>query len=202
MERSLHDGAQQSFVNLGLQLHLFRRRLSGTTAHDPELAALLDKALATLDRGHAELRVAARGIHPAVLGEVGLAAALRSLAADLPLPVDIRAAVPPGLPPAVELTVYYVVKEALSNVLKHADAETVRVGLRYCDGVLRLTVTDDGVGGADPAAGGTGLLGLRHRVSAYDGELTLHSRPGEGTEVSVMLPVAEEAAASEGGAPA
>ncbi|MFC9848423.1 sensor histidine kinase [Streptomyces sp. NPDC060223] len=215
VERALHDGAQQKFINLGLQLRLARRRLDRHSARDPdpELARLLDDALVTLEKGHAELRVAARGIHPVVLSEAGLVPALRSLAADLPLTVDIHAAELPQLPEPVELTAYYVVKEAISNVLKHADAETVRLDLdldpdpdRGPDlddhdhdhdsdhgGVLRLSVTDDGVGGADPAGGGTGLLGLRHRVSAYDGELTVRSRPGEGTVVSVTLPTTEPA---------
>ncbi|WP_432043628.1 sensor histidine kinase [Streptomyces cadmiisoli] len=190
VERALHDGAQQKFINLGLQLRLARRRLDGRSTAGPDPAALLDDALATLEQGHAELRVAARGIHPVVLSEAGLVQALRSLTADLPLPVDLRADGLPELPEPVELTAYYVVKEAISNVLKHADARTIRVGLHHEAALLRLTVTDDGVGGADPAGGGTGLLGLRHRVSAYDGELTVRSAPGQGTVVSVTLPTA------------
>ncbi|MFJ9011178.1 sensor histidine kinase [Streptomyces canus] len=197
VERALHDGAQQRFINLGLQLRVARRRLD-RTGGGPELAGLLDDALATLEQGHAELRVAARGIHPVVLSGAGLVPALRSLAADLPLPVDIDAAGLPPLPEPVELTAYYVVKEAISNVLKHADARTIHVGLRHENGVLRLAVTDDGVGGADPASGGTGLLGLRHRVSAYDGELTVRSAPGEGTVVSVTLPTRARTAGEEG----
>ncbi|MBC7268553.1 MAG: histidine kinase, partial [Streptomyces sp.] len=189
MERALHDGAQQKFINLGLQLRLARRRLDHA-ADGPELAALLDSALATLEQGHAELRVAARGIHPVALSEAGLLPALRSLAADLPLPVHIHADGPTQLPEPVELTAYYVVKETISNVLKHADAHTVHVALHHDGTVLRLSVTDDGIGGADPHGGGTGLLGLRHRVSAYDGELTVHSAPGAGTVVSVTLPTA------------
>ncbi|MEU6350186.1 ATP-binding protein [Streptomyces sp. NPDC047072] len=184
VERALHDGAQQRFINLGLQLRLARRRLDGLDGA-PEL---LDAALATLEQGHAELRVAARGIHPVVLSEAGLVPALRSLTADLPLSVDLFTDGLPKLPEPVELTAYYVVKEAISNVLKHADARTARVDLHHTDGLLSLSVTDDGVGGADPADGGTGLLGLRHRVSAYDGRLTVRSRPGEGTVVAVTLP--------------
>ena len=187
VERALHDGAQQRFINLGLQLRVARRRLD-RAASGPDLAGMLDEALATLEQGHAELRVAARGIHPVVLSEAGLVPALRSLTADLPLPVDLRAEGLPPLPEPVELTAYYVVKEAISNVLKHAEARTVRVGLHHSGGLLHLSVTDDGVGGADPAEGGTGLLGLRHRVSAYDGTLTVRSRPGEGTVVAVTLP--------------
>ena len=197
VERHLHDGAQQRFINLGLHLRIARRRLD-RAASGAELAGLLDDALAMLEQGHAELRVAARGIHPVVLSEAGLAQALRSLTADLPLPVDLHADELPQLPEPVELTAYYVVKEAISNVLKHADARTVRVDLHHTDGVLSLSVTDDGVGGADPAGGGTGLLGLRHRVSAYDGRLTVRSRPGEGTVVSVTLPTRERATSKEG----
>lgn len=191
VERALHDGAQQKFVNLGLHLRIARRRLA-RAASRPELARILDDALATLEQGHAELRVAARGIHPVVLSEAGLVPALRSLTADLPLPVDLRAEGLPKLPEPVELTAYYVVKEAVSNVLRHADARTVHVDLHHTDGVLSLSVTDDGVGGADLSDGGTGLLGLRHRVSAYDGGLTVRSRPGEGTVVAVTLPTNEE----------
>ncbi|MER7372480.1 sensor histidine kinase [Streptomyces lanatus] len=198
VERNLHDGAQQRFINLGLQLRIARRRLD-RAASGAELAGLLDGALAMLEQGHAELRVAARGIHPVVLSEAGLAQALRSLTADLPLPVDLHVDKLPQLPEPVELTAYYVVKEAISNVLKHADARTVRVELHHSDGVLNLSVTDDGVGGADPASGGTGLLGLRHRVSAYDGRLTVRSRPGEGTVVAVTLPTRERATTKEGG---
>ncbi|MER5524235.1 ATP-binding protein [Streptomyces sp. NPDC002677] len=186
VERALHDGAQQKFINLGLQLRIARRRLD-REASVPELAALLDGALATLEKGHAELRMAARGIHPVVLSEAGLVTALRSLTADLPLPVDLRTDGLPPLPEPVELTAYYVVKEAISNVLKHADAHGIRVDLHHADATLNLSVTDDGIGGAHPD-GGTGLLGLRHRVSAYDGTLTVRSRPGEGTAVMVTLP--------------
>ncbi|MFJ2241488.1 sensor histidine kinase [Streptomyces sp. NPDC087859] len=201
VERALHDGAQQKFINLGLQLRIARRRLD-RAASGPELAGMLDDALATLEQGHAELRVAARGIHPVVLSEAGLVPALRSLTADLLLPVDLHADGLPKLPEPVELTAYYVVKEAVSNVLKHADARTVRVDLHHTDGVLSLSVTDDGVGGADPTDGGTGLLGLRHRVSAYDGRLTVRSRPGEGTVVAVTLPTtATSEAMSEKGEP-
>ncbi|WP_149825993.1 ATP-binding protein [Streptomyces tailanensis] len=204
VERALHDGAQQKFINLGFQLRLARRRLDGHAVGGvgggavggtadgavggAELAGMLDDALATLEQGHAELRVAARGIHPVVLSEAGLVPALRSLASDLPLPVDLHATGLPPLPEPIELTAYYVVKEAISNVLKHADAETVRVDLRHDEGLLRIDVTDDGVGGADPAGGGTGLLGLRHRVSAYDGRLVVRSEPGAGSVVSVTLP--------------
>ncbi|MEV8596592.1 ATP-binding protein [Streptomyces sp. NPDC052012] len=200
VQQSLHDGAQQKFINLGLQLELARRRLDRRPApdRDPELARMLEAAVTTLHQGHTELRMAARGIHPAVLTEAGLMAALRALAADLPLQIDLHAPALPPLPEPVEITVFYVVKEAISNVLKHAHAHTVRVDLRFDPGpadgdgtgVLRLSITDDGVGGVDPARGSTGLFGLRPRVSAYDGELTVHSRPGEGTTVSVTLPTA------------
>lgn len=201
VERALHDGAQQKFINLGLQLRLARRRLDGRLdghgAGAAELAGMLDDALATLEQGHAELRVAARGIHPVVLSEAGLVPALRSLASDLPLPVDLHATGLPPLPEPIELTAYYVAKEAISNVLKHADAETVRVDLRHHEGLLRIDITDDGVGGADPAGGGTGLLGLRHRVSAYDGRLVVRSEPGVGSVVSVTLPTGTVASGDE-----
>ncbi|KPI22144.1 integral membrane sensor signal transduction histidine kinase [Actinobacteria bacterium OK074] len=200
VERDLHDGAQQRFVVLELQLRLARQRLAARERPDPELARLLEEASGLLERGHAELRVVARGIHPAVLHEAGLVPALRSLAVGLPLPVDIRADDLPELPGPVALTAYYVVRQAVTNVLQHAAAGSVGVELAHADGVLRVSVTDDGVGGADPGAG-TGLLGLRHRVAAYDGELTVRSRPGEGTVVSATLPTAVPPATARSGSP-
>jgi signal transduction histidine kinase len=183
VERDLHDGAQQQLVTVALVLRLARQRVDRAT--DPELARLLDRGAEGLEDALGELRELARGIHPAVLSEAGLVPALRALAGRSPVPVDVDAGDLPPLPAPVEATAYFVAAEALTNALKHASATTIRIALR-CEGVLDLTVADDGVGGADPLRG-TGLLGLRDRVSALDGDLTVHN--GSGTTVRATLPL-------------
>jgi len=134
-----------------------------------------------------ELREYARGIHPAILAECGLAPALKTLARRSPVPVwlDVRTAA--RLPERVEVAAYYVVSEALTNAAKHANASTVRVDVEAVDGVVRLSVSDDGVGGADPARG-SGLVGLRDRVEAVGGTLIVRSRSGVGTSLIAELP--------------
>jgi signal transduction histidine kinase len=185
VERDLHDGAQQRLVTVALVLRLARQRADRATDPDPELARLLDRGADGLEDALAELRELARGIHPAVLSEAGLVPALRALAGRSPVPVEVDADDLPPLPAPVEATAYFVAAEAVTNALKHANATTIRITLR-CGEVLDLTITDDGVGGADLVRG-TGLLGLRDRVSALDGELTVHS--GLGTTVRATLPV-------------
>jgi signal transduction histidine kinase len=130
----------------------------------------------------------ARGIHPTILAEGGLAPALRTLARRSSIPVVLRVDLKGRLPERVEVTAYYVVSEALTNAAKHAQAATVHVQVDSIDGTLRLTVSDDGVGGADPA-GGSGLVGLRDRVEAAGGRLTVQSPPGQGTRLTVDLPL-------------
>jgi signal transduction histidine kinase len=186
LERNLHDGAQQRLVSLALMLRVARGRLAG----DPEaVAALLDGAARELDTGLEELREIARGLHPAVLGEHGLCHALHVLAERLPVAVTLD--VPAErLPEDVEATAYYIVSEALTNVVKHADASSADVTVRRDGPGVRCEVSDDGRGGADPA-GGTGIAGLRDRAEATGGTLTVLSPPGRGTVVTAVLPVTE-----------
>ena len=185
IERDLHDGAQQQFVAAALELALLEQRL----ARDPDSAgAVLTRVREQLDRGLGELRDLARGIHPTVLTERGLEAALEALVQRAPLPVELRVTVPEGLDKAIEAAAYFVVSEALTNVAKYARAESVTVDVAPSEGTLVLTVADDGVGGADPAAG-SGLRGLVDRVEAVGGRLDVESVPGHGTRLCARLPV-------------
>jgi PAS domain S-box-containing protein len=181
IERDLHDGAQQRLVGLSLTLKLARRR-----TEDPVLGELLDEAMDDLASATAELRELARGIHPAVLNH-GLEAALRSLASRAGVPTTVTFDSTGPLPEPVELAAYFVASEALANVAKYAQADraTVRVSCR--DGVARIEIADDGVGGADETAG-TGIQGLADRVAALDGTLRISSPPGAGTVVTAELP--------------
>ena len=185
IERDLHDGAQQRLVSLALQIRAAQADVP------PELGKLrieLDRVAAGLTSTLDELREYARGIHPAILAEGGLAAALRALARRSPVPVtlDVRAA--ERLPERVEVTAYYVVSEALANAAKHAEASAVHIDVEETGEAIRLTVRDDGVGGADPARG-SGLVGLKDRVAAIGGTLTIRSLAGEGTTLLAELPV-------------
>jgi signal transduction histidine kinase len=185
VERDLHDGAQQRLVVVALGIQLARERLAD--GHEEELAALLAETATGLSAAIAELRELARGIHPALLAEAGLAAAVAELVERTPLQVELALADLPCLPAAVEATAYFVVAEALTNVLKHAAAHQVRVRLTLPGDQLRVEVVDDGGGGADLAAG-SGLSGLRDRVRALDGELTVHSPANGGTRVVANIP--------------
>ncbi len=186
VERDLHDGAQQRLMALTMSLRLARRKLG----EDPGQAAeLLDEAMGELDEATAELRELARGIHPAVLTDHGLEAALEGLAGRSSVPVEIAATPDSRLPGAVESAAYFVVAEALTNVARYADAGSATVSVARDDGVVEIEVSDDGVGGADPSAG-TGLRGLEDRVAALDGELTLSSPHGGGTTVRARIPCA------------
>ncbi len=184
LERNLHDGAQQRFVSVVLQLRLARARL----ASDPDAAStLLDEVGRELEIGLEELREIARGLHPAILGDRGLRPALEALAARIPIPVTIEAP-DERLPEHVEATAYYIVSEAMTNVAKHSGAEHARVAVLRDGAVIRCQVSDDGRGGADPATG-TGILGLRDRAEAAGGTLSVVSPPGGGTVVAATLPV-------------
>ena len=186
IERDLHDGAQQRLVSLALQLQAAQ---SAVPPELEELQAELDHVAAGLTGVQDELREFARGIHPAVLAEGGLGLALRTLARRSPVPVDLQVHVEGRLPERVEVAAYYVVAEALTNVAKHAGASVVQVEVDAEDGLLRLGVRDDGVGGADPARG-SGLVGLKDRVEATGGSLRVDSRAGQGTRLLVELPIA------------
>jgi signal transduction histidine kinase len=184
IERDLHDGAQQRLMALGINLRLARDRVE----RDPKEAIdLLDSSLQELGEATKELRELARGIHPAVLTDRGLEAALRGLAGRSPVPVELVVTPPQRLPAPVESAVYFVVAEALTNAARYAAAKCVKVGVRRNNGQVEVEVSDDGVGGADPD-GGSGLRGLNDRVSALDGELELDSFDGEGTVVRARIP--------------
>ena len=184
IERDLHDGAQQRLVALATMLSLAEARFKT----DPERASeLVSRAREEAELAVRDLRDLARGIHPALLSDLGLGAALDALAARAPVPVQVRGVPSDRLAPEVEAAAYYVTAEALTNVAKYARANECVVCLTLEDGRLRVEVRDDGVGGADPS-GGSGLLGLRDRVEALDGSLEVDSPPGAGTAVIVELP--------------
>ena len=185
IERDLHDGAQQRLVSLVLDVQVARRRL----ADDPAgVGPFLERLGTELKEASAELRELARGIHPAVLTERGLAAAIAALATRAPLPVEIVDPLAGRLPPAVEATAYFTVAEALTNVAKYAQASHATVRVAREDGALVVEVRDDGVGGARVGTG-SGLSGLADRVGASDGTLNVESPPGEGTLVRAVLPL-------------
>jgi signal transduction histidine kinase len=185
LERNLHDGAQQRLVALSVALRL----AEGQVHESPDAAAqLLAAASEELMEALTELRDLAQGIHPAVLTEQGLESALEVLAARAPLPVELEVRLPERLPEPVEATAYYVVSEALANVVKHSDADSARVRAERAGIRALVEVADDGVGGADPG-GGSGLCGLRDRVEALDGRLIVHSSPRQGTLVRAELPL-------------
>jgi signal transduction histidine kinase len=184
LERNLHDGAQQRLVSLALQLRLLEARID----RDPETAKrIAGSARSELDRAMQELRELARGLHPAVLTDRGLAAGLESLARGAALPVAIHGDIDERLGEAVEAGAYFVVAESITNTVKHARATRIDVRLERRPGALRVEIADDGRGGADPAAG-TGLRGLSDRVEALGGRFAIADRPGGGTIVSVDLP--------------
>jgi PAS domain S-box-containing protein len=184
LERNLHDGAQQRLVALSLSLRLAQTKV-GT---DPPAAdAVLESAREELAAALDELRELARGIHPAVLTDRGLAAALEALAARLPIPVEIETP-DVELPQAVEAAAYYVIAEALANVIKYARASVVEVRVSCDETSARVEVADDGIGGAD-AAQGSGLRGLSDRVAALEGTLTVDSPPEQGTRIVVEIPL-------------
>jgi PAS domain S-box-containing protein len=185
LERNLHDGAQQRMVSLALTLRLAREQLSEP---DGEGLELLDRAAEELGLALEELRELARGIHPAVLTDRGLGAALDGVVARTPLPVDVTALLEERLPEAVEAAAYYVVCEALVNVARYANASRATVSVAPVDGRLVVEVSDDGVGEAD-AAKGTGLRGLADRVEALNGRLVLESEPENGTRVRAEIPL-------------
>jgi signal transduction histidine kinase len=185
LERDLHDGAQQRLLGIRLALQLARGRLADGGATVDELLAEAD---AEVVDALAELRALARGIHPAILTEEGLAPALAGLARRTPVPVEVSVC-GGRLPAVVEATAYFVAAEALANIIKHARASRASVEVARSNGRLAVLVADDGDGGADPA--GAGLRGLRDRVEALDGRLNVDSPPGGGTRVSAEIPCAQ-----------
>jgi signal transduction histidine kinase len=185
LERNLHDGAQQRLVSVALELNMAAARLES----DPHAAReLLATAQADLSRGLDELRELARGIHPAVLTDRGLGPALDALVARAPLPVDVVALPEERLAAPVEAAAYYVVAESITNVAKYAHASSATVTIARANGSATVTVADDGVGGADPAAG-SGLRGLAARVEALNGRLDVDSPRGGGTRITAQIPL-------------
>jgi signal transduction histidine kinase len=185
IERDLHDGAQQRLVALAMELG----RAKAKFGDDPEGARqLVDQAHTEAKAALTELRNLVRGVHPPVLTDRGLDAALSGLAALCPIPVDMHVDVPVRPKPAVEAVAYFMVAEALTNVAKHSRASQVRVMVEGhgFPGTLTVLVSDDGIGGADPHGGG--LSGLADRVSGVDGELSVESPSGGPTMISAVLP--------------
>ena len=182
LERDLHDGAQQRLVSLGLQIRRMQRSLPREAGI---LAPALDQIVGEVGSAIGDLRQIAAGVRPARLDD-GLAAALHDLARSAPLPVDVEA--PIGrVAASVEAAAYFVVCEALTNAVKHASASHVALRAERENGTLRLSVADDGVGGAR-ARRGSGLAGLGDRISAHGGTLVIASPRGGGTRIEVAIP--------------
>ncbi|MBT2544724.1 sensor domain-containing protein [Streptomyces sp. ISL-44] len=188
IERDLHDGAQQRLVALAMNLGIARATL---TDLPPEVKAVIDEAHREAKEAIEELNSLVRGLHPAVLEDRGLDAALSGIAARAPFPVELAVDIGTRPGATIEAVAYFVVSETLANVAKHARADRCRVRVERVPGrrgdLLRLTVTDDGVGGADPARG-TGLVGLRKRVGSVDGTIMITSPLGGPTVITVELP--------------
>jgi signal transduction histidine kinase len=185
LERNLHDGAQQRLVALALDLKMVQTTLE----EDPRGAAqLLEAAREELALALEELRELARGLHPPILTERGLRAALEALARRAPMPVRLEAPLSRRLPEAVEAAAYYLVAEALTNAAKHAQATAATVRVTLTGGRARVEIRDNGIGGA-AVRGGGGLRGLAERLEALDARLEIDSPPGAGTTVTGVIPL-------------
>jgi signal transduction histidine kinase len=186
IERDLHDGTQQRLVSLMLEL----RAVEVTPRADPEvLRGLLSHTTQALDEALEDLRGIARGLHPALLSRRGLEPAIKGLARCSAIPVELTMCAG-RLAERYEVTVYHVVAEALTNAAKHADASAVHVDLTVKDATIRLSISDDGKGGADPDRG-SGLLGVKDRIEALGGRLQIRSPPGGGTSLLTEIPIAD-----------
>jgi signal transduction histidine kinase len=184
IERDLHDGAQARLISMRMNLGLAK------SASDPDqVRELVREAWESAGQALVDLRDLVRGIHPPVLADRGLAGAIQAAALLCPIPVRVDIDLPARPEPPVESAVYFAAAEALTNVAKHSAATRAWVRLHHSGGVLRLAVGDDGHGGAHPSAG-TGLGGIRRRLSAFDGTLIVHSPPGGPTELTMELPCA------------
>jgi signal transduction histidine kinase len=184
IERDLHDGAQQRLVSLAMNLGMARENLTDLPQEARQvIAEAHDEAKEAL----AELRGLVRGLHPAVLDDRGLDAALSGIAARAPLPVRLHVAVPRRASPTVEAVAYFVVSECLANIARHAAAQQAEIEVRRTGDLLRIVISDDGVGGADPARG-TGLASLAQRAGSVDGSMRVQSPPGGPTRILVELP--------------
>ena len=188
IERDLHDGVQAQLVTLAMDLGMARQKLAAGDDADPAVLALVERAHDDSKRAVSELRNLVRGIHPAVLTDRGLDAAVSALAARSPIPVEVNISLATRPPATVESAAYFVIAEALTNAAKHSGASLVRVDGRVADGRLRVEVSDDGVGGADVEHGG-GLAGLAARLAAVEGRLRVASPVGGPTTVLAELPL-------------
>ena len=186
IERDLHDGAQARLVAMGMTLDAAGQLIDSNPA---AARALLLEARDTSAKALAELRDLVRGIHPPVLADRGLGDAVHALALDSPVRTRLAGDLPGRLPAPVESAAYFAVCELLANVSKHAGASQIWIDIRYTDGMLRVGVSDNGRGGADPQRG-TGLRGIERRVAAFDGVLAVHSPPGGPTAVTMEVPCA------------
>ena len=186
LARDIHDGAQQQFLTALIDLQLAQQKRSSDPGRAREL---VDLGVGQVETGIETLRELAAGVHPAILGDMGLRPALEALAARMPLPLSLEAD-DLELPPALEVSVYFFCSEALANVVKHAAASSASVRIQAVDGQLSVEVRDDGVGGAEMGSGGTGLIGLYDRIGALEGTLTITSpRGGTGTTLVARIPL-------------
>jgi signal transduction histidine kinase len=186
--RDLHDGTQQRLVSLGLELRAVQAAVPSQLG---ELEGALSRVVGELTSVFDELREISRGIHPAILSEGGLEAALRALRRRSAVPVELNVHIGRRLPQPVEVAAYYVVSEALTNAVKHSYANVVNVELDTEDTVMQLAIRDDGIGGAD-ANKGSGLLGLSERIEALGGTLQVTSPTGKGTTLFIEVPLADQ----------
>lgn len=184
IERDLHDGAQARLVAVGMSLRAAEQLMP---AHPEAALALVAEARETSSRALDDLRDLVRGIYPPVLADRGLSDAVRALALDAPLTVDTDITLAEEPPVPVAAAVYFAIAEALTNAVRHSGGETAQIGIGYADGMLRAVVTDDGQGGADPAAG-TGLSGVERRLATFDGILAVTSPPGGPTIIAIEVP--------------
>jgi signal transduction histidine kinase len=186
IERDLHDGVQARLVSLSMVIGLADALIDRNPA---QAHKLLTEARESSGTALVELRHLVRGLHPPVLAERGLGGAVRALALSLPVPITVDIDLPGRPDTPVESAAYFAVAETLTNMIRHSRARTGSVSMRHADGALTMVVTDDGAGGADPAAG-TGLRGIERRLAAFDGTMALSSPPGGPTVITMELPCA------------
>ncbi len=184
IERNLHDGTQQRLIALGLDLQAVR---AGIPSELTDAHAGVERIGGDLEAVLEDVRELSRGLHPALLSQAGLGPSLRALTRNFPVPVTLDVSVAERPSESIEIAVYYAISEALANVVKHAHASEISVALRTSGNVIRATIEDDGVGGAEASAG-SGLVGLIDRVEALGGRFALDSPPGHGTRIAIELP--------------
>jgi signal transduction histidine kinase len=190
IEQDLHDGAQQRLIALGLQVRVME---SSVPAGLGTIRQQLSQVANGLNRAFQDLQEIARGIHPAILSKGGLGPAIKTLARRSPTPVDLALSIDRRLPEPVAVGAYYIVSEALTNAAKHARATLVRIDVKAEDATLRLSIRDNGIGGAD-ARKGSGLIGLQDRIETLGGHLDVTSPAGHGTALLVSIPIHDTSA--------